>query len=130
MQELQGGNNIGDWYFLKNCIIIKRYGYFENPILLPKFVTPKLYSLEMGRKMCAIETKYGSRGNFKLSIKMPATTTNITLIEIGCKDELANFIVQNFKLDSVDAPWMYDPTSDIKKIIKSNKKCPKFSHEA
>lgn len=93
MEELQGGNNIGDRYFLKNSIVIISYGYFENPFFLLKFVTPKLYSLEMGRKMCAIETKYGSGGNFKPIIKMPATTTNFTLIEIGCTDELAKFIV-------------------------------------
>lgn len=68
--------------------------------------------------MCTIKTKYGFGGNFKPMIKMPATTTNFTLLEIGCKDEITNFIIQNFKLDSVDSPWMYALAGDITKIIK------------
>jgi len=49
MKELQGGNKIDDWYFLRDCTIIIRYGYFEKPFLLPKYVTPQLYSIEMER---------------------------------------------------------------------------------
>lgn len=80
--------------------------------------------------MCVIETKYGFKGNFKLIIKMPTTATNFNLIEIGCKDQLENFILHTFKLDRFDAPQVYDPIGYIRKLIKSNKKCPKFAHEA
>lgn len=38
---------IKDWYFMKEMIIILRYGFYEVPFLLPKFVTPLMYSLEM-----------------------------------------------------------------------------------
>jgi len=37
--ELKGKNKVGDWYFLKDRILILRYGYFETTFLLPKFVT-------------------------------------------------------------------------------------------
>lgn len=55
----------------------------------------------MGRQMCAIKTKYGSRGNFKPIIKIPTTIATFTLMEIGYKDELKNIIIHNFKLDKV-----------------------------
>jgi len=83
----------------------------------------------MGRQMCVIKIKYGSGSNFKPIIKMLAIAKNFTLFEIGCKDELAQFIVQNFKLDMADSPWVYDPSGEVTKIIKSNKKHPTFSHE-
>jgi len=53
--------------------------------------------------MCAIETKYGSKGNFNLIIKMLGPVANFTLIEICCKDELGAFIMKFFKLDNVYA---------------------------
>lgn len=83
----------------------------------------------MGRKICAIETKYGSGGSFKSIVDIPVSTKNFTLLEIGCKDSIAKFIIQNFKLDMAKAPWMYDPSRKIKKIIRSSKKCPAFAHE-
>lgn len=79
--------------------------------------------------MCAIKTKYGFGGNFKPIIKMLAIAKKFTLLEIGFKDELAQFIVQNFKLDMVNSPWVYNPLGKIMKIIKSNKKHPYFFHE-
>lgn len=81
-------------------------------------MTTHLYSIEMGRQICAIETKYGSRGSFKSIIDIPATTKNFTLLELGCKDSIAYFIVQNFKLDMIEAPWMYDPSGEMTKVIK------------
>lgn len=79
--------------------------------------------------MCAIETKQGSRGNFKPIIKMLATTANFALIEVGCKYELVDFIVHNFKLDMVEAPYMCDSLRDITKLIKSNKQCLTFFYD-
>jgi len=32
-------------------------------------------------------------------------------------------------MDIIEAPWMYEPSGEIKKIISSSKKCPIFSHE-
>jgi len=102
--ELQGGNKIDDWYFLKDHTIIIRYGYFENPFFFHKYVTTQLYSIDMGRQMCAIEIKYGFAGIFKSIIDISTTTKNFNLLELGCKDNIANFIIQNFKLDMVEAP--------------------------
>jgi len=106
-----------------------RYGYFEKSFFLPKYVTPLLYSIEMGRKICAIETKYGFEGSFKSIVDIPNSTKNFTLLELGCKDSIAKFIVQNFKLDMSKAPWMYDTLRVVIKIISSSKKCPSFAHE-
>ena len=83
----------------------------------------------MGRKMCAIETKYGVGGNFKPIINMSIISENFTLLEIGYKDSIVDFIVQNFKLYMVGSPWMYEPSREITRIIKSNKKHPAFTLE-
>ena len=68
-------------------------GILRNPFFLPKYITTQLYSIEMGRQMYAIETKYGFEGNFKPIIYISATTEDFTLLEIGCKDSIADFIV-------------------------------------
>ena len=79
--------------------------------------------------MCAIETKYWFRGNFKPIVNILITTKNFTLLEIGCKDSIIDFIEYNFKLEMVDAPWMYEPLEEVSKFISSNKKHPTFVHE-
>lgn len=129
IRELEGGNNISDQYLLKDQTIIIRYGYFEKLFFLPKFVTTQLYFIEMGSQMCAIETKYGSEGNFKPIVNISAIIENFTLLEIGYKDSIVEFITQNFKLEMVDSPWMYYPPREITKNVKSNKKRLAFSHE-
>jgi len=67
----------------------------------------------MGRKICAIETKYGFEGNFKSIVDISTSTKNFTLLEIGCKDSIVEFIIQNFKLDMVEDPRMYDPSGEM-----------------
>jgi len=108
-QELEGENKIEYWYFLKEMMVIIRCGYFENLFLLPKFVTPQIYYLKMGRQISAIETKYGSSGNFKPMIKMSVVVRTFILIEVDCKEELSNFIIKNFKLEKIEGDWMYEP---------------------
>jgi len=66
----------------------------------------------MGRKINTIETKYRSSDNFKPIIKMPAMANIFTLIEVNCKEELSDFIVQNFKLEKIEYPWMYEPIGE------------------
>lgn len=84
----------------------------------------------MGRKISAIETRYGLGDNFKLVIKMPIVVGSFTLIEVNCKEELSYLIVQNFKLEKLEHPWMDDPIGKCTKIIKENKKHLAFNHEA
>lgn len=40
-----------------------------------------------------IESRYGSRGNFKYVIKMPTITGSFTLLDVDCKEELSNFMI-------------------------------------
>jgi len=83
----------------------------------------------MDRQMCPIETKYRFGGNFKSIVNILATTKKFTLLEIGCKYSIANFIVKNFKLEMANFPWAYDPLGEITEIIRSNKKHLTFAHE-
>lgn len=107
-----------------------RYGFYEEPFLLSKFVTSLLYYLEMGRQMVIIEFKYGFRGNFKPIIKISAIIGTLTLIEMNCKEEIKQFIIENFKLTKVDAPQMYDLFGEFNQTIKRNKKYSTFHHES
>jgi len=100
--------------------ILKNLFYYQS--MLP----PQLYSIEMERQICAIKTKYGFGGNFKSIIDILASTKYFTLLEIGCKDSIAKFIIHNFKLDMVEDPWMYDPLGEMTRVIRSSKKCSTF----
>ena len=44
--QLSLETRIGDWYLFENRIVIKLYGFEDEPFLLPSFFTPKIYSLE------------------------------------------------------------------------------------
>lgn len=78
---------IGEWYFLQDKIAIMRYGFFEATFLFSKHATLVLITLEMGKKMVAIETKYDSRGNFKPIIQTSLIMRRFTLMEVKCKKE-------------------------------------------
>lgn len=32
--------SLGDWYYMKERIVIIRYNFYDAPFLLPKFLTP------------------------------------------------------------------------------------------
>lgn len=40
---------IEDWYFFKDRKIILRFGFLERPLLLPKYVTTHIFSLDFSR---------------------------------------------------------------------------------
>jgi len=69
-------------------------------------------------------------GNFKSIVDILVSTKNFTLLDIGCKDSIAEFIVYNFKLDMVEDPWMYDHSREVIRVIRSRKKCSAFVHES
>lgn len=59
--------------------------------------------------MAIIESRYGSKGDFKSIIKMLAIMGTFTLLDVNCKDEITYFFIHNFKLNKVELPWMYEP---------------------
>lgn len=62
----------------------------------------------MCRKIAIIEFKYGFGGNFKPIIKLQATIGILTFPDVNYKNEIHQFLVQNFKLNKVEIMWMYD----------------------
>lgn len=80
--------------------------------------------------MIIIESRYGFEDNFKLVIKILTIEGNLTLLDINFKDEIVDFLIQNFKLDKMELPWMYDPMGEFTRIVKANKKYPTFNHES
>lgn len=107
-----------------------RYGFFETLFLLQKHVTLVLYSLDMGRQMAIIETKYGFGGNFNPIIKILAIIEEFTLIKANYAKEIENFIVEIFKFVKANDPWMYDLVGEFTQVIRRNKKCLAFHHKS
>lgn len=56
--------------------------------------------------------------------------TSFTLLEVGCKEKILIFLIQNFKLEKLELQWMYDPIGEFTIIVKVNKKFLVFNHEA
>lgn len=53
-----------------------------------------------------------------------------TLLYVNCKEEILDFLIQNFKLEKLKLPWMYDPIGEFIRIVKANKKWSMFNHES
>lgn len=106
IDELQVGE--GDWYFLKNHMVVIRYGFFEAPFLLSKHPLEVLASLEMARQVAIIEKKFGSGGNLKIIYNVPTTIGTITLLDVDCVDEIRCFIVDNFIISRIQDLRVYD----------------------
>jgi hypothetical protein len=49
-------NMVGDWVLFMHSTVIWVYGYQEGPYLLPFFLTPRVFSLELIRKRIISET--------------------------------------------------------------------------
>lgn len=84
----------------------------------------------MGKKMAIIESRYGSKANLKLVIKMMATTGTLNLLDVNFKDEIVDFLIQTFKLDKLELLWMYDLVGEFTRIVKANNKYLVFNHES
>jgi hypothetical protein len=48
--QLSPDKRVGDWYLFENHIEIRVYGVEVQPFLLPRFLTPRIFSLEFIRK--------------------------------------------------------------------------------
>ena len=46
---------IGDWFLLEEHTIILLYGFIHNPYILPAFLTPRVFSLELIRQKLIVE---------------------------------------------------------------------------
>ena len=62
---------IGDWFLMEEGTVIRVYGFFHPPYVLPTFLTPRIFALELIRQKLSVENDQFI--NFKKSseIKFP-----------------------------------------------------------
>ena len=49
MLQFSREKRIGDWFLLEEGIVIRLYGFVYQPYILPGFLTPRVFSLELIR---------------------------------------------------------------------------------
>lgn len=54
----------------------------------------------------------------------------LTLLDVNCKEDIDHFLIQNFKLNKVELPWMYDHVGEFNQVVNKNKKCSTFNHKS
>ena len=62
---------IRDWYLLKEHTIIRVYGFVHDPYILPKFLTPRILSLEFTKKNFIMEIEHFLSFRKASKIKFP-----------------------------------------------------------
>ena len=58
MLQLAPDRKVGDWFLLKEHAIIRDYGFFHEPYILPAFLINIIFSLEFIRQKLTVENKY------------------------------------------------------------------------
>ena len=62
---------IGDWFQLEERTIIRVYGFIHDPYILPTFLTPKVFDLELIRKKLIVENEHFISFKKASEIKFP-----------------------------------------------------------
>ena len=62
---------IGDWFLLEEHKIIRVYGFFHDPYILPSFLTPRIFSLELVMQKLIVENEHFSSFRKASEIKFP-----------------------------------------------------------
>ena len=58
MLQLSPSKMIGDWFLTEFETVIRLYGFFHQPYLLPTFLTVMIFSLELIRHRLTVEEEY------------------------------------------------------------------------
>ena len=112
---------IRDWFLLEEGTVIRVYGFVYQPYILPPFLTPKIFSLELIRKNLIMENEQFI--NFKKSyeIKFPWVVGPFII-----KIKVYFPLVENFLMDMIFQTVTtvnYDPHHiiSIRKQVNKNK---------
>ena len=65
MLQLSNSKKIGDWFLIEFGKTIRLYGFVHPPYILPAFLTPRVFSLELIRQKLIVEEEHFL--NFKKS---------------------------------------------------------------
>ena len=62
---------IGDWFLLEEHTIIRVYGFTHEPYILPAFLTPRIFALELIRHNLIVENEHFINFRKASEIKFP-----------------------------------------------------------
>ena len=62
---------IGDWFLLEEHTIIRVYGFTHEPYILPAFLTPIIFPLDLIRKKLIVENEHFINFRKASEIKFP-----------------------------------------------------------
>ena len=61
----------GDWFLLEEHTIIRAYGFTQEPYILPEFLTPRIFTLELIRHKLIVENDHFINFRKASEIKFP-----------------------------------------------------------
>ena len=62
---------VGEWFLLKDHIIIRVYGFVHEPYILPVYLTPRIFALEFIKKKLIVENEHFLNFRKASDIKFP-----------------------------------------------------------
>ena len=71
MMQLSPEDMIGDWFLYKDFIVLRVYGFIEEPYRLPVFITPRIFALEFMRQILYAEEEHFGAFKKSSNIKFP-----------------------------------------------------------
>ena len=72
--------NIGDWFLLEEHTIIRVYGFSHELYILPTFLTPRIFSLELVRQKLIVENEIFIRFRIYFILRYFQIFTNYQVI--------------------------------------------------
>ena len=78
-QELQENlhpvteQQVGDWILYREYTVIRIYGFEKSPYKLPKFLTPRIFALEVLRQRLDLDYIHFTGKNQARTFKLPMT---------------------------------------------------------
>jgi hypothetical protein len=109
--QLSPDKRVGDWYLFENHTEIRVYGIELQPFLLPRFLTPRIFSLEFIRQRLNFDYVHFVSRKYKSSFKLkkevgPFVVNTRTTLQVT-ENLLQDMGFQQGKI------WIYDPHSII-----------------
>ena len=98
---------VRDWFLLENSIVITVYGFSCQPYVLPEFLTPRVFALELIRQRSVAENEHFISARKHADIKFPWAVDPFTV-----KNKLALPKVESLLREKgfdMEAAIDYDP---------------------
>ena len=113
-------DRIGDWFLFLKYIVIRVYGFEHQPYMLPSFLTPQIFSLEVLRQRLHSDELHFSSKKQTSTFKVPITVGPFT-VRNRAAIKLIDDMMSCFSF-ARDFSCQYDPLHIISKKRKRHKR--------